>query len=74
MRRFCLSRSEDVSGVSGVGRVAEGCLFSTGKVALTWIVGTVHSMVWYESLECLLTIHGHGRRTVIEWLDFPGPS
>jgi hypothetical protein len=36
MRRFCLFREEDVSGVSGTGVVAEGVVFSTGKAVLSW--------------------------------------
>ena len=36
-RRFELHRDDDVSGVSGTGVVAEGVLFSSGRVALEWL-------------------------------------
>lgn len=38
MRTFVLRRNEDISGVSGVGIVAEGIEFSDGVVALRWLV------------------------------------
>lgn len=37
MRRFVLERSEDLTGTSGVGVVAEGVVFSNGHVAYSWI-------------------------------------
>jgi hypothetical protein len=68
MRRFILDRVEDVSGVSGTGKVAEGVEFSTGKVAVTWV--TEHrSTTVYDSMAEVEAIHGHGGRTVIKYLD-----
>ena len=68
MRRFRLMRDEDVSGVSGVGLVAEGVQFSSGKAALSWCsqYGTV---AVFDSVDDIETIHGHEGRTRIEWLD-----
>jgi hypothetical protein len=37
MRRFELHRDEDATGISGVGKVAEGVQFSSGEVALKWM-------------------------------------
>jgi hypothetical protein len=37
LRVFQLMRDEDVSGVSGVGRVAVGVVFPSGKVVLEWL-------------------------------------
>jgi hypothetical protein len=37
MKPFWLERVEDESGVSGVGRVAEGVIFSSGWCAVTWL-------------------------------------
>lgn len=70
MRRFALERSEDVSGTSGTGTVAEGVLFSAGHVSLTWLspLWTVSS---YQSMEALLIIHGHGGKTRVRWIDAP---
>ena len=68
MKRFHLVRKEDVSGVSGVGIVAEGILFGTGKAVLNWVT-QYRSVAVYDSLDELEHIHGHDGRTVIEWLD-----
>ena len=68
MRRFELHRDEDATGVSGVGRVAQGVEFDNGFCALTWL--TAHtSVAVYPSIESLEAIHGHGGRTRIAWLD-----
>ncbi len=68
MRRFTLVRREDVSGVSGTGIVAEGIVFSTGKVVLAWVT-QYRSVAVYDSLAELEAIHGHDGRTAVEWLD-----
>lgn len=68
MKRFKLIRNIDVSGTSGTGLIAEGCLFSTGKVAISWL-GKYHSMVWWDSIEEAEFINCHGGLTVIEWVD-----
>jgi hypothetical protein len=68
MRRFCLVRNEDVSGVSGTGVVAEGVVFSTGKVVLSWC-SEYRSVTVYDTLADLETVHGHAGRTCIAWLD-----
>lgn len=67
MRTFVLERTEDVSGVSGVGTVAEGIEFSDGRVALRWIVGEHRSTVSWDSIESVEKIHGHGGATTIRW-------
>lgn len=64
MRRFHFERLEDASGVSGRGRVAEGVIFSNGKVALEWL-STHASTNLYDSLEDVEFIHGHQGRTKI---------
>ena len=64
MQAFHLQRLEDVSGVSGTGRVAEGVVFSNGLVALTWL--SEHPTVAvYPSLEAVEAIHGHDGRTQV---------
>ena len=68
MKRFELHRSEDVSGVSGLGRVAEGCLFKSGWVALTWF-GPHLSLYWYPNMVTVENLHGHQGRTVVKWVD-----
>jgi hypothetical protein len=61
---FYLQRSEDATGVSGTGRVAEGVVFSNGWCALTWL-STNTSVAFYPSIETLEAIHGHHGATEI---------
>jgi hypothetical protein len=37
MKRFHLERTEDASGVSGIGKIAEGIVFEDGTVGLRWL-------------------------------------
>lgn len=69
VRRFVLERSEDVSGVSGTGTVAEGVRFSDGIVVVRWTSSDHRSTVVWERLESVLAIHGHDGRTIVRWLD-----
>ncbi len=64
MRRFHFERTEDASGVSGCGTVAEGVVFSDGKVAVEWF-GAHASTNLYSSLDDVLFIHGHQGRTKV---------
>jgi hypothetical protein len=64
MRRFHFERLEDASGVSGCGRVAEGVIFSNGKVAVEWLSAHASTNL-YDSLEDVEFIHGHQGRTKI---------
>jgi hypothetical protein len=66
MRIFQLVRSEDVSGVSGTGIVAEGVEFRDGQVALSWV--NYGSVGVYKDIELLLKIHGHDGRTEVMYL------
>lgn len=59
-RRFAIQRDHDATGVSGTGMVAEGVVFSNGRVALQWCVGgKPNSLTTYQTVEDLLTIHNH---------------
>jgi hypothetical protein len=62
LRVFELLRDEDVSGVSGVGRVAVGAVFPSGRVVLEWL-GANSSFEIFEQLEHVDRIHGHGGKT-----------
>lgn len=68
MKRFVLRRHEDVSGNSGTGIVAEGCEYSSGMVAITWL-SALPVYAWYHSMRVIETLHGHDGRTVVEWID-----
>ena len=64
LRVFHLMRDEDVSGVSGVGRVAVGVVFPSGKVVLEWL-GLDMTFGIYDKLDHVERIHGHGGKTRI---------
>lgn len=68
MRNFQLKRVEDVSGVSGVGIVAEGIEFSDGTCVIRWI-GRLRSTAIYDNVFEMLDIHGHEGKTVLVWRD-----
>lgn len=69
IKRFHFERAEDVSGTSGCGRVAEGCLFEeTGEVVVYWL-GAHSSINIYHSMDDVLFIHGHQGRTVVVFDD-----
>lgn len=68
MRRFHLVRSEDPSGVSGTGNVAEGIEFTDGTVVIRWR-GTYCSTVIWENIDAAMYIHGHNGLTKVVWVD-----
>ena len=67
---FQLVRTEDATGISGVGAVAQGVEFDDGTVAMRWVApeGTVKavSTVIYDSLADVVAIHGHEGRTRVQ--------
>ena len=68
IRTFQVVRDEDVSGVSGTGVIAEGVLFSSGKVFVNWI--SMHKIVeMADSVAEWEAVHGHEGRTKIVWDD-----
>lgn len=72
-RRFELHRDEDVTGISGTGRIAEGVLFTGDVVALRWLSEWPTSVVFHDrGLAAVEAVHGHGGRTRIVWLDEDG--
>lgn len=68
MRRFYLQRTEDASGVSGTGKVAEGVEFSDGVCVLRWLTAGGSTAV-YNTAEDLIRIHGHEGRTRLMFVD-----
>jgi hypothetical protein len=67
-RRFTLIRDIDETGVSGTGVIVEGIEFTDGTVALRWLTGATSTAV-YDSIAAVETIHGHGGKTRIVWID-----
>lgn len=68
MRRFHLKREEDVSGISGTGRVAEGVEFSNGVCALTFL-SPLQCANFYANIKTVEGVHGHDGKTKIVWED-----
>lgn len=66
---FLLHRNQDISGVSGVGDVAWGCLFPDGTVVLRWDAsrGTPACTSMWDTLEQMLRVHGHDGATVVQF-------
>jgi hypothetical protein len=69
MSRFQLDRKQDVSNVSGTGIVAEGILFTSGRVVLEWTVGDHRSVEVWPSIGDMIAVHGHSGLTVVKWVD-----
>lgn len=67
-RRFVLNRTEDETGISGVGIVAQGVCFPDGTVALRWCSRHTSTAI-YATMADVEAIHGHGGLTKIEWVD-----
>ena len=65
-RYFHLLRTEDISGNSGVGIVAEGIQFHDGQCVVSWF-GKYHSIEIHPSIKQVEALHGHGGRTAIIW-------
>ena len=64
MKIFYLNRTEDESGISGTGRVAQGFIFDNGKVCVTWL--SEHpSVTVYDNIGEVRDIHGHAGKTEI---------
>ena len=73
MRTFHLKRDHDATGISGTGKVAEGVVFSDGRVALVWLT-EVSSVGFYRRIEDVEIIHGHHGATRIVYDDARGGS
>lgn len=58
LKTFKLIRSVDVSGISGTGPVAEGCVLSDGEAVLHWF-GEHGSVSIYKNVEAITFVHGH---------------
>ncbi len=70
MKRFELHREIDETGVSGIGVVAEGAVFTDGTVAMRWMTQWPTSVVFHDrGIEAVEHVHGHNGKTKIVWLD-----
>lgn len=67
-RRFALVRHVDYTGVSGIGVVAYGVVFSDGQVALRWLSEHPATSMW-ASVDDMIAVHGHHEATSVQWID-----
>lgn len=70
IRQFHLERMVDETGISGSGRVAEGCVFTNGWVSMVWLTRT-GSLCFYPSIQDVEQVHGHGGKTKVVFEDGP---
>jgi hypothetical protein len=70
-RRFQLHREEDVTGVSGVGVVADGCAWADGTAVVHWRGEHRSTVVWAgpDGLTSVEAVHGHEGRTRVVFID-----
>lgn len=68
MRRFVLIRAEDITGGSGNGEVAEGTVFSSGLAVIHWLKEPF-AMGVYQTVEDVISVHGHEGRTQLQFID-----
>jgi hypothetical protein len=71
-KAFHFQRTDDETGISGEGRVAEGFEFTDGVVVVRWLTHTPSTNI-YPNLKQAVKIHGHKGKTklVIDWMEDP---
>lgn len=67
-RRFQLHRDEDISGISGLGVVADGICWPDGTCGLHWRT-ELWSVTFFPDIATVKALHGHSGATRIVWLD-----
>jgi hypothetical protein len=67
-RPFILQRHIDVSGISGIGPIAEGVEWSDGTVSLRWKGDTPSTTFWQAGIAAVEAVHGHGGATTVRYL------
>ena len=65
---FVLVRDTDISGVSGVGIVANGILWPDGQAVIHWTGSTYPTTTPHPGgMESVIAVHGHGGATRVVW-------
>lgn len=67
-RMFVLMRHRDISGISGIGEVAEGVVWSDGSVSLRWHGEHAATTFWQGGITAMLHVHGHNGSTEVVYL------
>ena len=65
---FVLDRSEDNTGNTGIGIIADGCQFPNGKVVVSFR-GKFSSTVVWDSLIEMKSVSCTHSKTKVVWLD-----
>ncbi|WP_406337344.1 hypothetical protein [Streptomyces sp. NBC_00649] len=68
-RRFVLRRRVDVSGISGIGDVADGMLWPDGTASIRWRGEHPSVVFWDRGRVSVETIHGHQGATEVVFVD-----
>jgi hypothetical protein len=72
--RGIVVRKVDVTGISGLGHIAEFCIFSDGATAIRWLGGPPQNQPKTEQydnpgIEPFVQISGHNGNAEIIWID-----
>ena len=67
--RFVLRRRQDISGISGLGDVADGVLWPDGTASIRWRGEHPSAVFWDRGRVSVEFIHGHQGATEIEFID-----
>lgn len=66
MRRGFLQRNQDVTGVSGTGRVLEIGITQAGQIVGTWLSDT-SSCIYHNNLDAAVYVHSHNGASVFKF-------
>jgi hypothetical protein len=72
-RAFVLVRHVDPTGISGIGIIGEGVVWTGGSADLHWLTEWETFTHWPGGIDDILAVHGHQGATVARWLDDPDP-
>ncbi|MFI9600358.1 hypothetical protein ACIHCX_10835 [Streptomyces sp. NPDC052043] len=67
--RFVLRRHKDISGISGLGDVADGVLWPDGTATIRWRGEHPSTVHWDRGRASVELIHGHQGATAVVFLD-----
>lgn len=78
-RRGLIIRKVDVTGISGLGVIAEFCVFSDNFTLIRWLGGPPQNQPKHEvydnpGIDPFIQISGHNGNTDIVWLDEEEPG
>jgi len=77
--RGTIVRKVDTTGISGIGHIAEFCVFSDGAAVIRWLGGPPQNQPKFEffdepGIEPFIQISGHNGNTEVVWIDPPAPQ